>query len=228
MREETFIKMATNKTPITDLIVHLDSYMQSHISASSSLKSAIWDLNKARRQRGRNAMTVVKAYSALDVREELRAQSLVECMKGEPLLQDEDDESKKTLVDIGDLFVLRCVGHSKGDKSIVTTKDTIETDGIRQRKIVEKSNINNDVKGSNKSEWSEEIHIDEKEEQLLHMDPLELFGGGLVPRDLKLAQKHAKECLASYVAAANEVAAITRLLAESLDKVDNIEENEKK
>jgi hypothetical protein len=226
-----------NKTPITDLIVLLNEYNDSHISASSSFKSAIWDLNKARRQRGRNMMSMALAFSALDVREELRAQSVLDVdvdadvdvstgndvdvdVDVEPSLEDED----------GDTFTLRYnVNGGEEKTTTITNTSTSATtttsigivgdDGIRQRKkgslATNNKEGNNNNNNSNKNnKWTEESvsYIDKEEEKLINTDPLDLFGGGLTPIDLKRASKHAKESLASYIEAANQVSKIMKLV----------------
>jgi hypothetical protein len=219
----TIIEKMANETPTIDILVNLESYSQSHISASSSLKTAIWDLNKARRQRRRNMMGYGHAFSALDVREELRAQTKVECLNEEPSLVD-DDSDENVVNDHGDSFILCTVDVTN------TTKDNVkesndDNDGMRHRKS-ERSKPNTDQK---QSKWTEEIIIDEEEMKLRNTNPLDLFGGGLTPRDLKLAQKHAKESLASYITAANDVAKILKAmqgLKANIDVSDDKEEEE--
>ena len=202
----------TTDTPAIDLIVHLESYTESHISASSSLKSAVWDLNKARRQRGRNLMTIGTAFSALDIREELRAQTYVEYLREEPPLEDEDGLRKYSCGTQGS-YVLRSYIQLKENDLSADVKNN-QSEGIRQRRSKKEVKPQSSTAGK----WSEENFKDEEEEKLRSTNPLDLFGGGLVPRDLKLAQKHAKESLASYIAAANEVAAIMRLIEGKLEK----------
>lgn len=192
-------------TPTIDIITALESYNDSHISASSSLKSAVWDINKARRQRGRHVMTVGHAFSALDVREELRAQVGVDC-DVEPSLRDESEDGKRKAK--SNMFNLRRHCTSKEDEWSGSTITQDPVDGVRHRK--KGTSTQKGEKHDNK--WSEEPIVDKEEETLQNTDPLDLFGGGLVPRDLKNAQKHAKESLASYIAAANKVAEIIQLI----------------
>mmetsp|Transcript_25343 Transcript_25343/g.37897 ORF Transcript_25343/g.37897 Transcript_25343/m.37897 type:complete len:207 (+) Transcript_25343:65-685(+) len=195
-----------SNTPAIDMIIALESYNDSHISASSSLKAAVWDINKARRQRGRHIMTVGHAFSALDVREELRAQVGVNCDAEEPTLCDESEGGKSAT--ISDIFKLCHHSISTEDKGGDSTITQNPTYGVRHRK--KGSPSSNGEKNENK--WSEEAVVDKEEEMLRNTDPLDLFGGGLVPRDLKNAQKHARESLASYIAAANKVAEIMQII----------------
>lgn len=202
----------TDETPTTDLLTALESYNESHLSASSSFKSSVWNLYKARRQKGRNAMTIASAYSAFDIREELRAQATLTCSlnKDEPLLGDED------LVNIrhGDVFALQIYDSKSKEDRIAAPKNVNDEIGIRHRKK------GSDDKNQSKigSLWKEENCYVEEETKLLKTDPLNFFGGGLAPRELKLAQKHAKESLNAYIAAASQAAAvltITNRLAQS-------------
>ncbi len=152
-------------------------------------------------------MTVGHAFSALDVREELRAQVGVEC-DVEPSLCDEfEDASPKS---IRNKFNLRRRCISTDDKVSDNTNIIAQNSasGVRHRK----KGSSDEKEEKNNNKWSEELVVDKEEETLRNTDPLDLFGGGLVPRDLKNAQKHAKESLASYIAAANKVAEIMQLI----------------
>ncbi len=54
--------------------------------------------------------------------------------------------------------------------------------------------------------------MDEDEEELRRMNPLEILGGSLPPRELKTAQVQARESLLMYVEAANKAAAILKMI----------------
>ena len=212
----------TSTSPITDLITHLESYNDSHISGSSSLKSAIWDLNKARRQRGSHIMNIAPTgFSALDIREELRAQTKLICDVNEPALEDDDDCVAPIVK--SNTFTVRYHGTStKEGEGIETQTKSNPKDGMRQRK--KGSSTKED---ENENKWVEETYLDKEEEKLLNNDPIHWFGGG--NRNLKLAQKHAKESLLSYIAAANKVAEIMQvvnILAETTDKQIDKDEGE--
>ena len=107
-------------------------------------------------------MTMASAFSALDVREELRAQTLLDCNVGgygedfEPSLEEEEEEEEKVNVNMteesnpkcsnGDVFTMRCLvgtgiskeeGAGAGEKGGIDIALKVNTpkDGIRQRKI---------------------------------------------------------------------------------------------
>ena len=189
------------ETPITDLLVELESYNESHLSASSSLKTSIWNLYKARRQRRRNAMTLASAFSAFDIREELRAQITLRCNVNdeEPFLENEGKVSGS-----GDMFCLQNY-HEFATKEDVSGRSKVEKNGIRRRKKKGKDDENE------KSLWTKDDNFYEDEEKLVATDPLDLFGGGLAPGDLKIAQKYARESLRSYITAANQAAAVLKI-----------------
>ena len=94
--------MAKSTTPSIELLTLLQQYESLHTSADAELKSSIWNITKARRGRsyqvgggGTGGFGGVE-YSADDVREELRAQAVLECKKGEgdePNLVGEGDSS---------------------------------------------------------------------------------------------------------------------------------------
>jgi len=69
----------TDDTPYTDLIILLDAYQSTHTSASINLKQAVWNLHMARHVKGNVPTTggEQQVYTALNIREELRAQVVV-------------------------------------------------------------------------------------------------------------------------------------------------------
>ena len=64
------------ETPIIDILCAIEEYNSSHNAASTAYKSALWNLSKARRQKG--ALGSGYSYCASDVREELRAFATLE------------------------------------------------------------------------------------------------------------------------------------------------------
>ncbi len=192
-------------TPVTDILVAIESYNESHLIASSNLKSSVWDLYKARRQRGRNAITLASAFSASDIREELRAQTTLtyKIDVNEPELINESNVKEEST----DKFRLNVRKDCVQGEKIISENATQNKIGMRQRR---KGDIDCN-KGSENNSWTEESYYQEQESKLLKTDPLELFGGGLAPRELKSAQKHAKESLIHYIAAANRAAEILEM-----------------
>ena len=165
----------------------LQEYANVHDKGNADFKSALWNLNKARRHMGQGS-----TLSALDVREELRARAVLREFIPELAVEnskpcDESDEDRFELIDANkELAAIR-------QNEITSSKST---EGLRNRKASE----------GEKTEWIEETSPDE-ENRLRSADPIELFGA-LTPRDLKGAQQDAKRALAAYVEAANLAVAI--------------------
>jgi hypothetical protein len=195
-----------------DVLIFLDSYIENKSNGNTSLKSALWNIHKARRQK--DALGVGQSYSASDVREEIRAHARLECDK-EPYLEDEQlaneiqDEKSNGTKSIDSSFKLKYLDKlEKKQRPQEIDKELLQTiednGGIRRRKGKESEEVNS------KSEWVEETYIDLEGEKLQKMDPIELFGA-LPPRDLKLAQNQAKKMLEAYVNAANKAIEILKL-----------------
>ena len=169
-----------SNTPLVDVLSLLDLYSTSHTKASSSLKSTIWNISKARRQKG--GLGVGFSISAFDVREELRAHATLECSH-EPILADEDSSEKECSGDSADdSFVLNfgCIP-KESEKSNAAIKSLNET-GLRQRKGKEE-------KSSSTNTWTEETHEDEMEEKLRKQDPigkLQIYLQGVAPIKFRL------------------------------------------
>lgn len=155
----------TSKTPLVDVITCLDSYNNSHSKGSSSLKSTIWNISIARRQKG--GLGVGYNYSAADVREELRAHAILECSE-EPVLGDEDTKPEKDSINHEEVgsFVLHFGGmpSKKAEHENNTVLESSDGYGLRQRKGKESKTI--------EKEWTEITFKDEQEEKLRKVDPL--------------------------------------------------------
>ena len=83
-----------------------------------------------------------------------------------------------------------------------------QSTGLRQRR-------NKSSPSGNDSSWTIIEHPPADGELLpkeLNCDPIELFGGGLSPKELREAQKNARKALEVYVELANDAAAILSLL----------------
>lgn len=165
----------------------LQAYANVHDKGNADFKSALWNLNKARRQMGRGS-----TLSAMDVREELRAQAVLR--ESTPDLAVEGSKASEE----GDEDRFQLINANKELAAIRLKEDTSNKSkkGLRNRKASE----------GEKTEWTEETSPDE-EDRLRSADPIELFGA-LTPRDLKGAQQDAKRALAAYVEAANLAVAI--------------------
>lgn len=80
----------TSTTTTTTLLTLLHQYTTLHTSASTSLKSSLWQITKARRGRGYQTSGGVgvfgaNEYSVENVREELCASALIECQRQKQL-----------------------------------------------------------------------------------------------------------------------------------------------
>lgn len=151
-----------SKTPLVDVLSRLDEYSMSHTKASTSFKSTIWNICKARRQKG--GLGVGFSLSASDVREELRAHAILEC-GDEPILAREDAPEKESFGDHeNDSFVLSFGIPKESGKSNAAVKSSDET-GLRKRKGKQEA-------PTAPSKWTEESHEVELEEKLRKQDPI--------------------------------------------------------
>mmetsp|Transcript_14047 Transcript_14047/g.26413 ORF Transcript_14047/g.26413 Transcript_14047/m.26413 type:complete len:214 (-) Transcript_14047:854-1495(-) len=197
--------MMKSNTPLVDALSHLDDYNTSHVNASKSLKSCIWNISKARRRKGGHGVGF--SYTATDIREHLRTQAFVQCHQDrEPCLSEEDSSNdKQTTVQSQECFDLRFKSTASSKKREESNTSTpVKETGLRQRrgKVSNKDSVVN--------QWSEENFVDEEEKKMESINPIELFGA-LPPKELKLAQTQAKEALRLYIEAANSVVKILGL-----------------
>eukprot|EP00579_Thalassiosira_antarctica_P015060 CAMPEP_0201940614 /NCGR_PEP_ID=MMETSP0903-20130614/45543_1 /ASSEMBLY_ACC=CAM_ASM_000552 /TAXON_ID=420261 /ORGANISM="Thalassiosira antarctica, Strain CCMP982" /LENGTH=242 /DNA_ID=CAMNT_0048482457 /DNA_START=17 /DNA_END=745 /DNA_ORIENTATION=- len=213
---------SANSTPAIELLTLLHQYESLHCDANDNLKSSIWNITKARRERAYQVGGgfVGAEYSADDVREELRAQALLEWKEGdekengsEPkLVNDVSDDEDGGLKNNGSgssggRFVLHLDGmkaanqeqHAAREKGSqeqinIMTADNKENEGLRQRR----GNVETDDK------WTSEEPtgaMDDEEERLRYADPLNLFG--VPPPALRVAQAKSRSAIAYYVEVAN-------------------------
>ena len=213
--------MATS-APTTELLCLLHQYEALRSEADDDLKSSLWNITKARRGRGYQGSAVGRnvEYTPEDVREEIRAQALLECstIGHEPELFDEDVDTGASGADAG--FVLHFDGmkgallrrqqqqqQQSGDRS----KDDAHG-GLRRRKG-KGSACESDGKCTegDKERITEEI-LDEEEERLRNSDHLSLFG--VPPPALRVAQTKSRGAVAYYV----EVANLSRRMIEIMNK----------
>lgn len=164
------------------------------------MKSAVWNLTKARHTK-KSFMSLDSLLVADDVREEIRPRVvLVETKEEVGTRHDEDDAKTTPYFKTADPIQL--IENMKENQSSISPN--VLNEGLRQRK--------NETK-SLSTEWTVEQHeFFDEEARLSRIDPLELFGGGLNPRALKIAQENARKSLESYVKAANLKIAMDRKL----------------
>jgi len=214
----------TAATPATEILTLLHQYESLHANANDNLKSSIWNITKARRVGGGGSGGFGGVeYSPDDTREELRAQALLEWKEGgngdsEPKLLNEEsshDDGGSTTGGGGGRFVLHLDGMKAAQQRAALKEsnnnsmaENKENEGLRRRRGESegKTNILN--------KWtSEEANntIDDEEERLRNVDPLNLFG--VPPPALRVAQAKSRSAIAYYVEVAN--------LAKEIMKITN-------
>ena len=109
---------------------------------------------------------------------------------------------------------------SGAETTKITNANT--TLGLRQRRKNTNSSVSKvEDKTDSKSPWTTTTTEQEgddprtaeflsEEDKLLAIDPISLFGGILIPNELKIAQARAKQALDSYIKAANLVQTMTQ------------------
>lgn len=188
-------------SPTVAILSLLDAYQESHQKGSASLKDTIWNLTKARQSKRVLLSTNNTVLAATDVREELRPRAVLMRVKEVSGKQEEIDVPVLTVVDP----LVQKEESSRSEQQqhepdLVPEGPTNE--GLRQRK-------NATPKESDQLKWTVEKNVDEgmqqltEEERLERMDPLSLFGGGLNPPSLRVAQLKARETLNAFIQAAN-------------------------
>lgn len=185
--------------PHVTAVCLLQAYADVHDQGNADLKSAMWNLNKARRQRG-NGNTI----SALDVREELRARAVLReatpdlAVEGASAETSENQDYFELVDAVEEVAEIR--GQAK--ENMPSKKSNAEGgEGLRRRNTNKK-----EAEQDTKTEWTQEQNPDE-DDRLRNADPVDLFGA-FPPRDLMTAQKNAKKALAVYIEAANLARAI--------------------
>jgi hypothetical protein len=150
-----------SQIPLVDIITRLDTYSDLHSKGSSSLKSCIWNISIARRQKG------LYSCSAADVREELRAHAILEYDNYPELSYEDIVEEPNEEKNIQEHFVLNFGGIPEKQEMVRKNTDSESSNGfgLRQRKGKESPKII-------KSEWTESAFEDEQEEILRKVDPL--------------------------------------------------------
>lgn len=151
------------ETPIIDILCAIEKYNRSHNAASTAYKSALWNLSKARRQKG--ALGSGYSYCASDVREELRAFSTLENSEHDLV----DEECTKGTSDVSRTscsFVLSYADKAKKLKKEITQEGTTnEETGLRRRKGKSETTTSS-------SQWVEESAVLEDEERMRTQDPI--------------------------------------------------------
>lgn len=224
-------------TPAVDLVSLLHRYQSLRGDADDDLKSSVWNITKARRGRSYQAGGGFGGveFSSDDVREELRAQALLEWRARGDVDEDIDEPR---LLDEGSLgddgvdggakresahgeFVL----HFDGMKSLREAKQrsgsdaaggaqaTQESEGLRRRRGGNRD-ANEDDRASKWTSEREDV-VDEEERRLRNADPLNLFG--VPPPALRVAQAKSRSAVAYYVEVANLAREIMKITARDAD-----------
>lgn len=179
----------------------LNEYDQQQKGAQDHQKKLIWNIVKARRQKSRENVGLGHGISALDVRDELRARTvLLQDSKVPSLIveqspQDIQASGSWELVDV--VEKRKDIEEEKDDAA--ATSDT----GLRNRKGNPKTEV----------QWTLESALEDEDEKILRADPIDLFGA-FPPRDLRVAQREAKESIQRYIDAANAARSLLSLLEE--------------
>lgn len=203
--------MASASSVLGDLL----EYSNASQAGNDALKSSMWQITKLRRKQNRGMLSMEEHFSAEQIREELRARTLVKDCRGQKDAQaDEPDlvpEGDATSTSISVAPTWKAVdaveerAATKENNANEATTSGASSSGLRQRKNNpgESSSTNKQALG----EVMKEDPVIDEEEELLLRDPLELFAG-VRPSDLKAAQTSAKEALDFYIQAANQAAKI--------------------
>ncbi|KAL7538763.1 hypothetical protein ACHAXR_010340 [Thalassiosira sp. AJA248-18] len=239
--------------PTIELLTLLHRYESLHSSANDHLKSSIWNITKARRGRayqgsggGAGGFGGVE-YSADDVREELRAQALLEWKEGdgdEPTLLNEDSSDDCGVKNHGGgpsssgdgRFVLHLDGMKAAQQqqqqrgaedsyqaeTITVNVDDKENEGLRRRR----GNANStpeqaDGETKTNKKWTlveESATTDINEEEERLRNADPLNLFGVPPPALRVAQAKSRSAVAYYVEVAN--------LAKEIMKIINKESGE--
>ena len=195
------MKGTTGSSKTVQVLTLLDAYETAQHEAGCHWKASLWNLTKARHSISSGGLMsqTDSLLAAADVREELRPRAVL--VSPEPELVAEE-ENHDTSTEVPVFAVADPVGLNANEKTEKETAIPENKGGLRHRK-----NANSGA--DTKTEWTvEEYEEQDEETRLCHTDPLELFGGGLNPKELKEAQRRAKLALDYYVQAANLKAAI--------------------
>ena len=148
-------------------------------------------------------------WGKLLLREELRAQIRVLDTSENIDLVDEDSTTTKTKKSEAPQWKLQNLLSEMDQGAAIDDSATgNETSGMRNRK----GGLS--VEQCKSSSWTMIEEEDLEDAKIMRADPIKLFGGYFPALELKVAQKHAKECLNSYIEAANEAAKLLALLRE--------------
>ena len=209
---------------IVSFLSLLDAYSKSHVKASTNIKSCIWNISRARRAAGYYHLGGARAFSALDVREDINPVMSLS-------LSNNFDVEESVLVDVEpykkkDLYQL----HFEDDSSKTISKK--DETGKNKNKALKEIEISDNkefglrqrkggsqTKNENKDEKKKMELIWDDDEDFVDVlsdppkDPLQLFGG-FPPRDLQVAQAKARIALKMYIEAANLIAEIQLMMNE--------------
>ncbi|GAX09277.1 hypothetical protein FisN_17Lh024 [Fistulifera solaris] len=151
-------------------------------------------------------MSVDSILVAGDVREEVRPRVVLIAAS------ETDDKSPCSFITADPIHLIESM---KENQSNPQSRNAVD-EGLRQRK-------NNNANKS--TMWTVEQHeYYDEEARLSRIDPLDLFGGSLNPRELKIAQENARKGLVAYVKAANLKINIDRKLKQLTAKSKQLKE----
>lgn len=188
-------------TPRLDALLLLEAYQTAHSKGNADLKSSMWSLTKARREKPDIAASNVRQELDPLVRIDQHTRSINESDEEPELIQE-----KLSLVDV---IQKRQLEKENESVSLPGAKNAVDDSiGLRNRHS-KKGPTSTTSEKSSKPAMTREDLVDET----IFPDPIQLLGGALPPRSLLHAQTKAKEALESYVQAANIVQELQKILA---------------
>jgi hypothetical protein len=222
--------------PCLAVLEHLQEYANASRDAHTEIKSCLWQLTKSRRNVRGVMMRGTTDFKAELLREDWRARHrLVNQVDEGDLVEERDDQtnvksSSSSSSSIGskppqwkfqDVLVEK-ENSSKASSASISDTPTAST-GLRQRKVNtdHTSNTEKSADSGDDATWTivKEEDLEDEELVMLRKDPIEFFGGGLgAPRDLRVAQQHAKQAMEGYIQAANEVTKLLTIILKEKQK----------
>jgi len=227
---------------------YLQDYADTSEKAHQELKSCMWQLAKSRRHSTTASTAVLlreelRAHIRIVDKNNEKGIDLVDEDSLEPLINEYSSESSSSYFPRWNLHNL--LSEEKKTRNASTAEsstsppehDKTISSGMRQRKTVNRTGSNRSVDKATDNLCSKETERAPKEEtasswmmvqgedlnsdddnNVLRRDPIELFGGWMSPREMKLAQRNSRKALNGYIKAANEAAILLALLREEEDR----------
>jgi hypothetical protein len=202
---------------VLEILSLLESYEKIHVQGDDAWKKALWNLYKGRHLRKRNNLSYVsETYcSAADVREDLTPRITLRpnnddgtfsCMEDGVAIVTATDEHKNGPGEEDLIAIVSSASSAEEEDNLPALSDeNTAEDGLRKRRGAATANKETGkewtVEHNSNNNDDENKGAQQAENQTI--DPLELLAGAFPPRELKEAQKRAKQALQCYIEAAN-------------------------